>query len=159
MKFKDSAVSEVVGVLLMLTITLIIAGLVVVAANNLNGSQTEPIKASIVASGISNIGTDKYIIFDNVLGDSVPLERIMISLSIQENPVDGIQVYGSNTMRFKSYSGDEIVVVGGRFKLISDYSGSFGWDSFKVSPGEHLDYAVYDHRTNTLMSTGSIAIS
>lgn len=154
MKFKDSAVSEVVGVLLMLTITLIIAGLVVVAANSLNSSQAEPITSSIVASGVSG----NYIIFDNVLGDAVPLERIMISLSIQESPVDSIQVYGSNTTRFKSYSGDDIVVVGGRFKLMSDFVNSFGWDSFEISSGEHLYYAVYDHRSNTLMSTGSILI-
>ena len=152
-KSKDTAVSEVVGVLLMLTITLLIAGLVVAAANGLNSSQTKPIKASISASAISG----DYIIFDNTLGDSVPLERIMISLGIQENH-GGIQVYGSNSTRFKSYSGDGIVVVGGRFKLISDYTNRLGWDSFEISSGKHLDYAVYDHRTNTLMSTGSILV-
>ncbi|WP_048150440.1 type IV pilin [Methanolacinia paynteri] len=153
-KSEDSAVSEVVGVLLMLTITLLIAGLVVVAASGLNSSQTKPIKASIAVSDIS----DNYIVFDNTQGDSVPLERIMISLGVQESPGEGIQVYGSNDIQFESYSGDGTVVVGGRFKLISDYTNSLGWGSFVISSGEHLDYAVYDHRTNTLMSTGSILV-
>lgn len=158
MKTDSSAVSEVVGVLLMLTVTLIIAGLVGVAVNSLNSSPPEPVKASIVASGIYDSDTDKYIIFDNVLGDAVSLDRLMISLNIQEKPVQNMQVYGSNTTQFRSYSGDDIIVVGGRFKLVSDYDDGFGWGSFKLASGEHLDYAVYDHKANTIMSTGSIAI-
>ncbi|MBP2133144.1 FlaG/FlaF family flagellin (archaellin) [Methanomicrobium sp. W14] len=158
MKHNSSAVSEVVGVLLMLTVTLLITGLVVVAVNGLNKNMDKPVTASVTASEISEDANNKYIIFDNTLGDSFTLDRIMISLGIYERPADNIIIYGSDTKRLKSYSGDGIVALGGRFRLLSDYEDRLGWDSFEISSGEHLDYALYDRRANALISKGSIVI-
>ena len=149
----DSGVSEVVGVMIMITVTLILAGFVLISANSVTSTHEKPISSTVTATEIK----DYDIIFDNVYGEPFTLDRIGISMSISERPIQSIMLSGSDTSRFKSYSDDGKVVLGGRFKILSEYDDKTGWGEFVLNSGEHLDYSVYDMKTNTLMSSGRIA--
>ena len=148
-----NGVSEVTGVIVMITVTLILAGFVLISANSVVSPHEKAVSSTVTATEIK----DYDIIFDNVYGEPFNLDRIGISLSISERPMQNIMLSGSDTSRFKSYSDDGVIVLGGRFKLLSEYDDKTGWGDFVLKPGEHLDYSVYDMKTNTLMSTGRIA--
>ncbi len=149
----NSGVSEVVGVMIMITVTLILAGFVLISANSVTSTHEKPISSTVTATEIK----DYDIIFDNVYGEPFTLDRIGISMSISERPIQSIMLSGSDSSLFQSYSGDGIIVLGGRFKLLSEYDDKTGWGEFVLNSGEHLDYSVYDMKTNTLISTGRIA--
>ncbi len=151
-ELDSNGVSEVVGVMIMITVTLILASFVIISANSVTSTHEKPISSTVTATEIR----DYDIIFDNVYGEPFNLDRIGVSLSINERPIENILLYGSDTSLFKSYSNESVIVLGGRFKLLSEYDDKTGWGDFVLKSGEHLDYSVYDMRTNTLMSTGRI---
>ena len=82
MKKTDSAVSEVVGVLLMLTITLILVSLVAIAMSSAVSSTEKPVSATIIASGVHG----KNITFENTAGDAFVLNQVELRLGIREYP-------------------------------------------------------------------------
>ncbi|MCZ0859831.1 type IV pilin [Methanocorpusculum sp. MG] len=159
---SDSAVSEVVGVLLLLTITLILVSLVAVAMNSAVSTTDKPVSATIVGS----IDKDKnYITFENIAGDSFVLDQIEVRLGIRERPADYTTVRNSGESRLlNSYSNESVVGLGDRFYIaLQNTAGGFSLmlpDSsvFPMSSKEHLTYRIYDRRTSTPVSSGEIAI-
>jgi len=122
----DSAVSPVVGVMLMLVVTIIIAAVVSAFAGGLGGSQTKTPQATIVADefhvggtydlynqtlGFSKAtnqhvpaprtptsgATDVYIIFEHKGGDPINLANIEIKVSSLQKPAEKSTVSNANT--------------------------------------------------------------
>ena len=79
---SDSAVSEVVGVLLLLTITLILVSLVAVAMNSAVSTTEKPVNSTIIVSDISG----KNVTFENIAGDAFVLDQVELRLGIREYP-------------------------------------------------------------------------
>ncbi|MDV0441067.1 hypothetical protein McpAg1_02460 [Methanocorpusculaceae archaeon Ag1] len=155
MKKTDFAVSEVVGVLLMLTITLILVSLVAVAMSSAVSSNEKPITATIIASGVHG----KNIIFENIAGDAFVLNQVELRLGVREYPSQyTILRNTAEGGRLISYSNSSTISLGDRFYIQSESDGKFQWSSFEISSGNHLTYRFYDLRTGSPISSGEIAI-
>lgn len=152
MSRSDSAVSEVVGVLLLLTITLLLVSLVAVSLNSAVSTTEKPVQATIVATGISG----KNVTFEAVAGDAFVLDQVEVRLGIREYPSQYTSLRGS--LHLKSYSGLAAVSLGDRFYITSDADEKLQWGSFTVSSGSHLTYRFYDLRTGSPISSGEIAV-
>ncbi|MDD1685805.1 type IV pilin N-terminal domain-containing protein [Methanoregula sp.] len=120
---QDSAVSPVVGVMLMLVVTIIIAAVVSAFAGGVSGAQTKTPVATITASefyvggsyDLTNQTTgfgkgvpapisdpadpaaDVYIIFEHKGGDSVNLANIEMKFSSLQKPAEKSTVSNANT--------------------------------------------------------------
>jgi archaeal type IV pilus assembly protein PilA len=119
---QDSAVSPVVGVMLMLVVTIIIAAVVSAFAGGLGGSQTKTPQATIVADefhvggtydltnqttgfgkGVpapltpSSGATDVYILFEHKGGDPINLANIEMKFSSLQKPAEKSTISNANT--------------------------------------------------------------
>jgi len=158
---SEGAVSEVVGVLLMLTITIILVSLVAVAMSSSMGDADLPIRATIVATGFD--GND--IVFENVAGDSFLLDHLDVRLGVREDSTKYITLRGSDPGKYlESYSGEKIIGLGDRFLLVAtgDDAGNICWGprdgGFVVKPGQHLTYRFIDRQTGAPISSGELLI-
>ncbi|MDV0443148.1 hypothetical protein McpCs1_05160 [Methanocorpusculaceae archaeon Cs1] len=155
MKKTDSAVSEVVGVLLMLTITLILVSLVAVSMNSAVSSTEKPITATIIASGVHG----KNITFENTAGDAFVLNQIELRLGIREYPSQYTTLRNTaEKERLISYSDSPTIALGDRFYIESEGGEKLRWGSFEISSGSHLTYRFYDLRTGSPISSGEISV-
>jgi FlaG/FlaF family flagellin (archaellin) len=118
----DSAVSPVVGVMLMLVVTIIIAAVVSAFAGGLGGSQVKTPQATIVADefhiggtydltnqslgfdkGVpaprtpSNGATDVYILFEHKGGDPINLANIELKVSSLQKPAEKSTISNANS--------------------------------------------------------------
>ena len=146
---KDDAVSEVVGVLLMLTITIILASIVALVATGTVGETEKPLVAEVTATGVIN----ENVVFELLSGDSFQLSDIKVSLGIREDSTKSATVLGSSLKPEGS-----LITLGDRFRLkgTSTTDGiSFG--GMDVKKGEHLTYRFYDS-TDRPFSSGEIRI-
>lgn len=140
---KDNAVSEVVGVMIMLTITIVIAAVLVLAATSMAGGGETPLTAEITAVSVS--GDD--VIFELISGEPVALSDIRVVLGIREDSTKSVSIPGTDLEPL--VSGDTTIFLGDRFTL--DIPDGF------VSSDEHLTYRFYDS-TDRPFSSGEIII-
>ena len=155
MKKTDSAVFEVVGVLLMLTITLILVSLVAIAMSSAVSSTEKPVSATIIASGVHG----KNITFENTAGDAFVLNQVELRLGIREYPSQYTTLRNTAGLPLLiSYANSSTITLGDRFYIESDEEDSLRWGSFNISSGSHLTYRFYDLRTGSPISSGEIAI-
>lgn len=159
MRYVDSGVSEVVGVLLMLTITLILLSVAAVAMNGTMDQTTQPISATITSQGLKN----DTVIFENIAGDSFVLSQIEVRFGIRERPTEYITLRNEGSEDIlETRSGENSVGLGDRFYVKPEqiYSnGTIAWGSFMVSAGEHMTYRFFDRRTGVPIASGEISIS
>ena len=142
MKHED-AVSEVVGIMILLTITIVLAAVVTLAATSAVGETKTPLSAEITAVGVSG----GEVIFELISGDTIPLSDIRVVLGVREDSTKSVSVPGTKLV---SKTGDNIIFLGDRFTLT--LPGGF------VSSGEHLTYRFYD-ATDRPFSSGEIRIT
>lgn len=155
---KEHAVSEVVGVLLMLTVTVIIAATVALVASNSMDDQSRPVTSNVVA-----IEADEgNVILELVSGDSFSLDGIKVRLGIREDGSTytilerGINDDINNYL--ESYTSDRTITVGDKFKIKGTVDGMFvKFGEFAVKKGQHLSYSLYDS-ANRPFSSGEIKI-
>ena len=140
---KDNAVSEVVGVMIMLTITIVIAAVLALAATSMAGDTETPLTAEITAVSVS--GGD--VIFELISGEPVALSDIRVVLGIREDSTNSVSIPGTDLTPL--VSGDTTIFLGDRFTL--DIPDGF------VSSDEHLTYRFYD-TTDRPFSSGEIRI-
>ena len=140
---KDNAVSEVVGVMIMLTITIVIAAVLALAATSMAGGGETPLTAEITAVSVS--GDD--VIFELISGEPVALSDIRVVLGIREDSTKSVSIPGTDLKPL--VSGDTTIFLGDRFTL--DIPDEF------VSSDEHLTYRFYD-TTDRPFSSGEIRI-
>ena len=140
---KDNAVSEVVGVMIMLTITIVIAAVLALVATSAVGDTETPLTAEITAVSVS--GGD--VIFELISGEPVALSDIRVVLGIREDSTKSVSIPGTDLAPL--VSGDTTIFLGDRFTL--DIPDGF------VSSDEHLTYRFYD-TTDRPFASGDIRI-
>lgn len=176
--FEDHlpGISEVFGVMLMLTVTLIIACLVAAFATGYSfDSADDLISVSIVASGWGD--NSEYVLFDHLSGDPVDLNSIEINLALRSSAKTKTVVSNRDDPTNDDIDhyivccgedGDETTVtVGDRFMLYADRSDAGGvyWekdgaeDSFFAPDGDYINYRIIDRRSGRAISAGSIPVS
>lgn len=146
----DDAVSEVVGVLIMLTVTIILVAVVAVAITGTVSDTEKPLNSQVTATAVA--GDD--ILFELVSGDSFPLSDVKVSLGVRENSTAAISIIGTNMF---GISGD-VITIGDRFRLNGTATTdgiSFG--GMTVQNGEHLTYLFFD-KSGRPFSSGEIRI-
>ena len=141
---KEDAVSEVVGIMIMLTITVVLAAVVALAATSMVGETEKPLSAEITAVSVTG---DGHIIFELISGEPFTLSDIRVVLGVREDSTETKSIAGTELKAVAS-SGD-IIFLGDRFKLTLE--------GMTVSTGEHLTYRFYDS-TDRPFSSGEIRI-
>jgi FlaG/FlaF family flagellin (archaellin) len=149
---KEHGVSEVVGVLLMLTVTILLVSSVAIIMNNSVETTEKPITADIVATDID----DGNVILELISGDSFSLDLISIKLGIREESDKSVILKGDS---FESYTNSRIISLGDRFKIRGEQNGTtIKIENFLVSKGKHLMYTIYDS-TGKPISSGEILVT
>lgn len=161
--FSDDAVSEVIGVMLMISVTLIIVALVAVYATGAAGDTTQPIKADLVASGVTKDGDMYRVVFEHRAGDAFDVDQLAVSVGLREDPALHMILRNEDAEErigcFRSE--DSIVQLGDRFWV---YLGDVGGDRItlpggaEIRYGQHLIYRFIDRRTGSPISSGEILI-
>jgi hypothetical protein len=167
---NDSAVSEVVGVMLLLSVTLIIAAVVAVYATGSASEPGQPVRADLVASGVMlNENDNMYqIIFDHRSGDPFNVDRVKVSLISREDP--SVHMLLENRAGEQQYietfdpDNPTMVLLGDRFKVsIGTYVQK---DAKVILPekrgeikcGEHLTYRFIDRNAGCPISSGEVLL-
>ena len=133
---KEDAVSEVVGIMIMLTITVVLAAVVALAATSAVGDTEKPLSAEITAVSV----TGGEVIFELISGEPFALSDIRVVLGVREDSSKSVSIPGTE---LEAKTGDTIFL-GDRFRLEGTSTAdeiSFG--EMKVSHGEHLTYRFY----------------
>ncbi|MBQ4135373.1 MAG: type IV pilin [Methanocorpusculum sp.] len=147
---KEDAVSEVVGIMIMLTITVVLAAVVALVATSAVGDTEKPLSAEITAVSV----TGGEVIFELISGEPFALSDIRVVLGVREDSSKSVSIPGTE---LEAKTGDTIFL-GDRFYLDGTLTAdeiSFG--EMKVSHGEHLTYRFYDS-TDRPFSSGEIRI-
>ena len=139
---KDDAVSEVVGVMILLTITVVLAAVVALVATSAVGDTETPLTAEITAVSVSG----GKVTFELISGEPFAVSDIRVVLGIREDSTKSVSIPG--TALTPVVSGNTIFL-GDRFTLT--LPGGF------VSSGEHLTYRFYD-TTDRPFSSGEIRV-
>ena len=149
---KEDAVSEVVGIMILLTITVVLAAVVALAATSMVGETEKPLSAEITAVSV----TGDEVIFELISGEPFALSDIRVVLGVREDSTETKSIAGTELKAVAS-SGD-IIFLGDRFYLDGTPSGiGINIEGMTVSHGEHLTYRFYDS-TDRPFSSGEIRI-
>lgn len=149
---KENAVSEVVGVMLMLSVTIILVSVVAVIVSSSMDTDNRAITADIKATGVNG----GNITMELTGGDSFSLKEIKITLGIREV---NSETKTLTTSDIKSYSGSNTISLGDRFKLVGErISDKIKFGDFEISKGQHLTYRIFDTSGNAV-SSGEILIN
>ena len=140
---KEDAVSEVVGIMILLTITVVLAAVVALAATSMVGETEKPLSAEITAVSV----TGGEVIFELISGEPFALSDIRVVLGVREDSTETKSIAGTELTPL--VSGADTIFLGDRFKL------TLG--GMTVSTGEHLTYRFYDS-TDRPFSSGEIRI-
>lgn len=164
----EEAVSEVIGVMLMISVTLVIVGLVAVYATGAASGDDQPLKASLVASEVIADGDGGYqVVFEHMAGDPFTLNQTEVSLGSRDDSTAHIVVRNDagkkQYLRSFTKNGKD-VLLGDRFVLCADgkdddglyWQGSSG--KLSIKPGHYLTYRFIDRRTGAPISSGEIAV-
>ena len=142
MKHED-AVSEVVGIMILLTITIVLAAVVALVATSAVGDTETPLTAEITAVSVSG----GKVTFELISGEPFAVSDIRVVLGIREDSTKSVSIPGTDLTPL--VSGDTTIFLGDRFTL--DIPGGF------VSSDEHLTYRFYD-TTDRPFSSGEIRV-
>lgn len=149
---KEDAVSEVVGIMILLTITVVLAAVVALAATSMVGETEKPLSAEITAVSV----TGDEVIFELISGEPFALSDIRVVLGVREDSTETKSIAGTELKAVAS-SGD-IIFLGDRFYLDGTPSGTgINIEGMTVSTGDHLTYRFYDS-TDRPFSSGEIRI-
>ena len=149
---KEDAVSEVVGIMIMLTITVVLAAVVALAATSMVGETEKPLSAEITAVSV----TGGEVIFELISGEPFALSDIRVVLGVREDSTETKSIAGTELTPFVSEA--DTIFLGDRFRLegTSTTDGISFW-GITVQKGDHLTYRFYDS-TDRPFSSGEIRI-
>ena len=149
---KEDAVSEVVGIMIMLTITVVLAAVVALAATSMVGETEKPLSAEITAVSV----TGGEVIFELISGEPFALSDIRVVLGVREESTETKSIAGTELTPFVSEA--DTIFLGDRFRLegTSTTDGISFW-GITVQKGDHLTYRFYDS-TDRPFSSGEIRI-
>lgn len=166
----EDAVSPVVGVMLMLVVTIIIAAIVSAFAGGMASSQEKVPQASVIAKevvirgvidtntanvygqglarpdqGATNASADIYIMFEHKSGDALNLDKVGLYLGNLSEP--GVSTLISRSLT--PQSGPYLVTSQGNFGTIGVKANIPGW-----SAGWNKYIEKYPTRTSTIVTAG-----
>ena len=149
---KEDAVSEVVGIMILLTITVVLAAVVALAATSMVGETEKPLSAEITAVSV----TGGEVIFELISGEPFALSDIRVVLGVREDSTETESIAGTELTPL--VSGADTIFLGDRFRLegTSTTDGISFW-GITVQKGDHLTYRFYDS-TDRPFSSGEIRI-
>ncbi|HJJ31352.1 MAG TPA: type IV pilin N-terminal domain-containing protein [Methanocorpusculum sp.] len=137
---KDDAVSPVVGVMLMLTITVLLAGVFAAAASGLfSGAADKPVDAEFAY--LNSDGGHYF--FEMTAGDAFSKDRLELVLSLRDDMSNQIRVAGKNIL---SSSGSNVRLGD---MLQADKHGF-------AAAGKYVVWMFYDTKSGKLLSSGEI---
>ena len=135
---KDEAVSPVVGVMLMLTITVLLAGVFAAAASGLfSGGIDKPANAEI---NYLSSADDAYI-FEMTAGDPVSLSRLKAVFTLRDDKT----VYNTTEI-----SGNKVLRIGDMLQVSKPSDSGFSGN------GKYIVWMFYDTKSGKLLSSGEI---
>ncbi|MDO8841296.1 type IV pilin N-terminal domain-containing protein [Methanocalculus sp.] len=163
----DEGVSEVIGVMLMISVTLIIVALVAVYASNTGVGSDRSIQADLVASGVMEKGGIYQVIYDHRSGDSFSVDGLEVSFSSRER--QDLHIILRNDDEKTSINNlvpdTRFIQLGDRFVVsLGEYDPDSNRILLSQSPfvsipcGEHLTYRFIDRKTGMPISSGEITI-
>lgn len=166
---NDSAVSEVVGVMLLLSVTLVIAAVVAVYATGSASEPRQPIKADLVASGVARDGNGMYqVIFDHRSGEPFNVDQLAVGIASRENLTVHTLLRNergeSGERCIETFDPDsQMVLLGDRFKVSIGECDKDGvvilpGDGGSIKWGQHLTYRFVDSHAGCVISSGEILI-
>ncbi|MBE6506497.1 MAG: type IV pilin [Methanocorpusculum parvum] len=166
-KRKEDAVSPVIGVMLMLVVTLVIAAVVTAFATGMAGDSTattpmalfEAGNQQVVSGSVGDRQTYLLQTFDLVHkgGDEIELENIKVVI----DPKGGMASYGIMVVKTKSdltvpgKTGDDVVLSTGDRIRIKLNTGS---DHEKSETGSLVKWTLSDTRTNGVIAKGEFVV-
>jgi len=159
--FSDGAVSEVIGVMLMISVTLIIVALVAVYATGAAGDTEQSVRADLVASGVMKNGNTYQVVFEHMSGDSFDTDRLEVSLGSRENTALHMVLRNEPGTVYIEGFADPVIRLGDRFVVSlgeCDDTRVALPGGAEIRYGEHLTYRFIDRRTGSPVSSGEISI-
>jgi len=171
----DRGISEVFGVMLVLTVTLIVACLVAVFVGGFSfGAEEQAISANLVASELDASANPPYILFEHVSGDPVDLNSIVISFGLRSSAKtmthirNTDQPTGLESPYLQNYGDPDKakITVGDRLVLYADGADNDGiyWRNadttgeFFAPWNDYITYQILDARSNRPISSGKIPV-
>jgi FlaG/FlaF family flagellin (archaellin) len=139
----DEAVSEVVGVMIMLVVTILLVSIVGASASGLISDDKTPASAELVFAGYS--GND--LIFEHRAGDPLTLSSMKLVLGVRDNMTRNIPL---NASSFTSTGGSSVQIAD---RILISFD-----TSTLASPGEYVTYQFYDIESQSLVSSGEILV-
>lgn len=169
MNATDNAVSEVIGVMLMISVTLIIVALVAVYATGAAGENEQSVRADLIASDVvHDTDTGEYmVVFEHMAGDPLDLDRVQVSLGVRDDATQHLIIRNEpdkkQYLQRSAKNGGKDVLLGDRFVLYAEEGDTDGisWGegkTFTVESGHYLTYRFIDRRTGAPISSGEIMV-
>jgi FlaG/FlaF family flagellin (archaellin) len=159
---KESAVSPVVGVMLMLVVTIIIAAVVSVFAGGISGGASKAPQASIGATAIMPAAGNQTI-FEHKGGDAFDLNSIKISIQSQDTKTTLTTTdVGTNCIAFKKIgdSGNTMIKPGDKFTLVGEpgYANSLAYGHFSIQPNTKVSWTILDIASGQAIANGDFVV-
>jgi FlaG/FlaF family flagellin (archaellin) len=178
-QYKDAAVSPVVGVMLMLVVTIIIAAVVSSFAGGLAGSTPKTPQASIVAT-VTLPPYGNQTVFAHNGGDTFDLKDIKVvfqsgdtktTLTLNDLNVTASGNNAPNCLYFYKVGdttgstmikpGDSFVIVGSNDQYVPfsmDLPNTLDYGSFSMSADTKITWSVIDKASGGTISTGTVVL-
>jgi len=158
---RESAVSPVIGILLMLVVTLIIAAVVSSFASGMAGDQQKTPQTSIQAN--TNCA-ESTVFFDHKGGDSFDLGSISIVFQSQDSKITlSRSDVGKNCVAFEKIGDSTSTMINSGDKFF--IKGTKSWDkgidfgNFSMSPFTKCEWMIIDTASRSTISKGSFVLS
>jgi len=166
---NESAVSPVIGVMLMIVVTIIIAAIVAAFSGGISSDQKKTPNAVFVIAGVSTSGNGT-VTFQQTGGDELALDEILLQLEY-----NGQSITLSNADRMTS-GGQYLTEVGGssdgyitasdRFTLSADtntdsqfkYYPDGAAADFVIPYNAHVSYMIIDKTSGKSIQTGEFVL-
>lgn len=153
---KEDAASPVIGVMLMVVVTIVIAAVITVFATGLGGDSTSTTPMALLEADNQQMNGDRLHSFDIVHkgGDKISTENIQVVIepSGTDSSYGIIQIHTGNDL--KVYNGETTVSTGGRFTVTMTTTS----DSAKIYSDNLVKWTVSDTRTNGVIAKGEFIV-
>jgi FlaG/FlaF family flagellin (archaellin) len=156
---RESAVSPVIGILLMLVVTLIIAAVVSSFASGMAGDQQKAPQASIQ---VETNAADGEVIFDHKGGDSFDLGSV--SVIFQSGDTKGTlsrSDIGTNCAKFERIGDPSLTMInsGDKFVITGTPGGGITFGSLWLGISTKCEWMVLDKASKATIAKGSFVVS
>ena len=162
---SENAVSPVVGVMLMLAVTLIIAAVVSAFSGGLAGGNSKAPQATISAiitmppDSSSTSGINQTI-FEHKSGDAFDLKDIEVIFQSQDTKTTLTTTdVGTNCIKFERVGSNATTIIkpGDRFVIVGENSyGSLAYGSFSITPDSKVTWTLADKSNGQAIASGEV---